>query len=171
MNKKICYTIGHSNHTFEKFLDLLKRNNIDYVVDVRSNPYSKYACQHNKKILEYNLKENNINYIFMGNLLGGKIKDPQFYSNNKLDVKKLMNTSFFKEGIDRIIQGIDKGYRISIMCSEKDPKKCHRFWLISKVLEEKNIEAMYIFEDGNCIKHKDIEEQLLKNYYHEISFN
>lgn len=134
MNKKVCYTIGHSNHTFGKFLDLLKSNDIDCIVDVRSSPYSKYANQFNKEILEYNLKENRIHYIFMGNLLGAKIKDRGFYNNrNQLDGKKLINSGFFREGIDRIIKGMDKGYRISIMCSEKDPKECHRFCLISRV--------------------------------------
>ena len=171
MNKKVCYTIGHSNHTFEKFLDLLKRNDIDCIVDVRSSPYSKYASQFNKESLEHNLKENKIQYIFMGNLLGAKIKDSEFYNKNKLDGKKLINSSFFKDGIDRIIKGINKGYKISIMCSEKDPKECHRFCLISKVLSDKNIEVRHIFEDGNYIEHRRIEDQLLKNYYHEISFD
>lgn len=171
MTKKVCYTIGHSNHAFEKFLDLLKRNNINCVVDVRSYPYSKYASQFNKEILEHNLKENKIQYIYMGNLLGAKLKELKFYSNNKLDGKKIINSNIFNEGIDRIIKGIEKGYRISIMCSEKDPKECHRFCLISKVLSDKNIEVRHIFEDGNYIEHKAIENQLLKNYYHEMSFD
>jgi uncharacterized protein (DUF488 family) len=101
----------------------------------------------------------------MGNLLGGKIKEPEFYNKNKLDGKKLINSNFLKEGINRVIKGIEKGYRISIMCSEKDPKECHRFCLISKVLVDKNIEVRHIFEDGNYIEHKDLEEKLFKKYY------
>lgn len=48
------YTIGHSQHTIEYFVKLLKMYNIGYVLDVRSVPYSKYAEQFNREILEKN---------------------------------------------------------------------------------------------------------------------
>ena len=48
--KKI-YSIGHSNHSAEAFINLLKAHNITCVVDVRSAPYSKYVPQFNKDAL------------------------------------------------------------------------------------------------------------------------
>ena len=39
------FTIGHSQHTVNYFVALLKKYNINYVLDVRSTPYSKYAEQ------------------------------------------------------------------------------------------------------------------------------
>jgi uncharacterized protein (DUF488 family) len=44
---RIIYTIGHSNHTQEVFLDLLRANGIKVLVDTRSAPYSKYVRQFN----------------------------------------------------------------------------------------------------------------------------
>ncbi len=38
-------TIGHSNHTVDHFLNLLRVNAVQVVVDERSQPYSKYATQ------------------------------------------------------------------------------------------------------------------------------
>ncbi|WP_438317905.1 hypothetical protein ACP6EK_03390 [Candidatus Caldatribacterium sp. SIUC1] len=32
------YTIGHSNHPLERFLELLQKHGIELVVDVRSRP-------------------------------------------------------------------------------------------------------------------------------------
>jgi uncharacterized protein (DUF488 family) len=42
------YTIGHSNYSIEKLIDMLKTYNIDTVVDIRGTPYSKYNVQYNK---------------------------------------------------------------------------------------------------------------------------
>ncbi len=52
------YTIGHSNHPPEKLLELLKSNNVEMVVDVRSSPYSGYATHFNKESLDGLLRVN-----------------------------------------------------------------------------------------------------------------
>lgn len=46
------YTIGHSQHDVEYFIEMLMKHNINYVLDVRSTPYSKYAEQYNKDNIE-----------------------------------------------------------------------------------------------------------------------
>ena len=42
------WTVGHSNVSLEDFLQLLARQRIDVVVDVRSSPYCGYATHFNK---------------------------------------------------------------------------------------------------------------------------
>ena len=66
------WTIGHSNQSFEQFLDLLKRHQIDDVVDVRSSPYSRYATHFSKEAIEDSLARHRIRYIFLGDLIGGR---------------------------------------------------------------------------------------------------
>lgn len=56
------YTIGHSNYETEKFIELLKINNINVVVDVRSVSYSQYTTQFNREHIKASLKENGIHY-------------------------------------------------------------------------------------------------------------
>ena len=50
------YAIGHSNYPFEKLIDMIRKYNINCVVDIRQTPYSKYNVQYNKEALSYNLK-------------------------------------------------------------------------------------------------------------------
>ena len=64
------FTIGHSNHSFDEFLDLLQQREIEKIIDVRSAPYSRYSPQFNKSALEKSLKCRGIGYIFLGKELG-----------------------------------------------------------------------------------------------------
>ena len=51
------YTIGHSNHSLDYFMGLLKEVGITAIADVRSSPYSRFAPHFNKKELEPFLKK------------------------------------------------------------------------------------------------------------------
>ena len=46
------WTVGHSNHPIEHFLDLLSQHQITVLVDVRCSPYSRYATHFNKEALQ-----------------------------------------------------------------------------------------------------------------------
>ena len=48
----LLYTIGHSRYEFEYFANLLKKYEINCLLDVRSTPYSKYAETFNKEQLD-----------------------------------------------------------------------------------------------------------------------
>lgn len=66
-------TIGHSTHSNEEFLNILKKYKIETLIDVRSYPGSKYVPHFNKETLKNNLAKNNIHYISMPEL-GGRRK-------------------------------------------------------------------------------------------------
>lgn len=66
------FTIGHSTHTQEYFLGLLRQHNIDYVLDVRSSPFSKFASWFNKDVIEEYLKKNNICILPYGKVALGQ---------------------------------------------------------------------------------------------------
>ena len=53
---KEIYTVGHSIYETNGFVELLKNNNVNTIVDVRSMPYSKFASQYNKELLHQYLK-------------------------------------------------------------------------------------------------------------------
>jgi uncharacterized protein (DUF488 family) len=164
MISNICYTIGHSNHPVEKFLELLEKYNINVVVDARSVPYSKYAPQFNKKNINQELNKSGIDYIFMGNLIGGIINDPKYFKDGKVDLERLRNKPSFKAGINWIIQGIENNFIITVMCSEKDPLACHRFHFISKELKLAGIGVKHILENGEVKSQEELEmEDSLKS--------
>lgn len=66
------FTIGHSNHPLEAFRDLLLRHAVQIVVDARSSPYSQYCSHFNRDGLSAYLKEQGIEYRFLGDALGGR---------------------------------------------------------------------------------------------------
>ena len=57
------YTVGHSNHTGERFVELLRAHKITAIADVRSTPYSRRNPQFNRDNLRAALKEHAIQYV------------------------------------------------------------------------------------------------------------
>lgn len=64
------WTIGHSNHSFEKFLGLLQQHKISMLVDVRSRPSSRFTHFIRDNLIR-GVRENGIDYRYGGNVLGG----------------------------------------------------------------------------------------------------
>ena len=60
------YTIGHSNLAAEQFAANLQAHQIQKVVDVRSNPHSRFSPQFNRKALDLTLGDLGIEYVYAG---------------------------------------------------------------------------------------------------------
>jgi uncharacterized protein (DUF488 family) len=65
------FTIGHSAHSTEKLAELLRSHHISVVVDTRSAPYSRFAPQFDRELLQRSLVAAGIRYLFLGAELGG----------------------------------------------------------------------------------------------------
>lgn len=157
-NQPALFTIGHSNHSLEVFVSLLKQHSIQALVDVRSSPYSKYSAHFNREDLHNSLTQVGIKYVFMGKELGGRPKDEQFYDEKgHVLYHKLAEASFFKEGIERLEKGISQ-YRVAIMCSEEDPEVCHRHLLVGRVMRERRWPILHIRGDGKTQSDSQLRE-------------
>jgi len=127
------YTAGHSTATLEDFVALMKKHEIDVVVDVRSKPRSRLA--HFDQIpLQSGLEEAGVAYRFLGDRLGGVPQDPEVrarWQQGRLDpviVAHLRSTDEWHDGIaelTRLITG-GGGRAVCIVCSEGDANECHR---------------------------------------------
>lgn len=159
--QKEIFTIGHSNHTLEKFLYLLKTHDIKMLADVRSAPYSRFRPHFNKKSFAQSLTTENIDYIFMGDKLGGRPKDTSCYTDGKVDYKKLASLSSFKHGITELLKSASYK-KLAIMCAEKEPLNCHRTVLICKALKAYPIDVKHILADGSLENHEYTEQRMLK---------
>jgi uncharacterized protein (DUF488 family) len=146
-NPITVYTVGHSTHTIEKFIDLLERNGVTAIADVRSSPFSRHNPQFNKDTLSAELKKRGITYVFVGKELGARSDDPSCYEGGKVRYDRLAQTSIFKAGIDRVLTGAQK-YRVALMCAEKEPLDCHRTLLVSRALERRGAYIVHILSDG-----------------------
>jgi len=158
MNK--LYTVGHSTHSIEEFVSLLKMHGITAICDVRSQPYSKFNPQFNKENLRDELKNARIAFVFLGKELGPRSDNPACYLNGKVQYQRLAETEQFRQGLIRIKEGM-KSYRIALMCAEKDPLMCHRMILVSRYLRS-DAEILHILEDGTIENNRDSEKRLMQ---------
>lgn len=155
------YTIGHSNHPLERFIALLNQHGINLLCDVRSDPYSRVNPQFNRESLKSALWKSNIAYIFLGEELGARSKDPACYSNGKVQYDCLAQTALFRKGIESLLQRMEDSH-LALMCAEKDPLECHRTILISHYLDRLGIAIEHILPDGSMETHRQAEARLLR---------
>ena len=166
-NNPILYTIGHSNQTYEAFLLMLQSQNINAVVDVRSVPASKYSPQFNKEPLHKSLQRAKIHYLHFGEEFGARRLDA-INKDNFVDFEIAEQTPAFQNGVKRIIEGLNNGYRIAFMCSEANPLECHRFALVSRYFDKNGIDVLHIVHDKDgkvtIIPHKTLQEMMITEY-------
>ncbi len=142
------YTIGHSSHTPEHFIGLLRRHRIDVLVDARSAPYSRYSPHFDREPLHRLATAAAIKYLYLGDVLGGRPKDETHYDlSGRARYAKVAGSPEFLGGIERLERGADE-FRVALLCSEEDPTHCHRRLLIGRVLVERGAELLHIRGDG-----------------------
>lgn len=143
------WTIGHSNHSFERFAELLRSERIEFIVDVRSFPYSRYAPQFNREQLEADVPRRAVRYLYLGAELGGRPTSEEHYDADGHALYGLMSEqASFRKAIERLIDGARR-HRIALLCSEGDPSHCHRRLLVGKVLTGSGLELRHILTDGS----------------------
>ena len=161
MPELTIFSIGHSTHTYERFLELLRNAAVTAVADVRTAPFSRHFPQFNKDALKDELRMDGIAYSFLGNELGGRPTDRQFYCDGVADYERMSRSPDFERGLERVMEGARK-YRIALMCSEHDPLDCHRCLLVGRALVERGVLVKHILVNGTIADHHTIEERLLK---------
>lgn len=154
------HTIGHSTHTIEQFLSLLRKHRIQVVCDVRSKPYSQHNPQFNRESLKERLRDAGISYLFLGKELGARSDNPACYINGKVQYNYLVDEPTFKEGLRRLRAGVQK-YRVTLMCAERDPLTCHRTILVCRELRADDLSINHILADGSIETNNAAERRLM----------
>ena len=164
-NSATLYSIGHSNHSVEQFISLLRSKEINCLVDVRSTPYSQRLSQFNREAITSDLAKLSILYQYKGDSLGGRYTNPALLTGDgQVDYGKVMQENSFQKGLDELIKLASSGKKIAFMCAEKDPFDCHRFALVSRALVLKGKHVCHILADVKVIEQADIEKRLLLKY-------
>ena len=168
--KKTIYTIGHSNHSLEEFLAMLRVYEVDCVIDVRSVPASSYSPQFNQESLTGYLKKNHVQYLHFGVEFGARRTDC-LNEEGQVDFEEAMKTSAFLSGVARLENGLEKGYHITLMCSEANPLECHRFSFLSRYLYDRGMDIVHILKDGNLASHQQLEKQMIDDFMHSKKYH
>ena len=154
-NKEI-WTVGHSTHTFDEFVAILKSFRIEVVADIRSFPGSRKFPQFNKDTLEITLPKNRLDYIHIKDLGGRRKTNPN--SKNILwrhpsfrGYADFMETEVFRKGL-RELEQMALIKRTVYMCSEAVWWRCHRS-MVSDYLKVRGWKVMHIMGEGKADEH------------------
>ena len=152
------WTIGHSNHPADRFGALLQQHGIETVVDVRSQPYSRFSPHFRQSRLRELLSDIGIGYLFLGDELGGRPKEPELYdSAGDALYDRVARTEHFAVGLRRLMATAAR-QQVAAMCSEEDPTRCHRRLLITRELLNHDIPptVMHIRGDGRLVSEAEL---------------
>jgi uncharacterized protein (DUF488 family) len=154
------YTIGHSKHTIEKLVELLRNAGITAVADVRSQPYSRLYPHFNREALTKSLRAEKLAYVYLGEELGARTEDRSCYSNGQVQYDRLAQTALFKRGLERIKTGAAQ-HRIALLCAEQDPLACHRTILVGQALLKAGVALKHIRANGTIEDHSAAVARLI----------
>ena len=65
----------------------------------------------------------------------------------------------FQEGVKQTAR-LAGERRIALLCTERDPLKCHRALLVSPALEKTGVPVVHITGDGRGVSHKELMGRL-----------
>ncbi len=163
MKGSTIYSIGHGNKQIDAFINELKSFDISYLLDIRSNPYSKWNPAFNKQPLETTLKEHNITYVFLGDKLGGLPSDRSCYDESgKVVYERIKEKDFFREGLKRLLRANEKQVRLAVMCSESKPEECHRSKLVGQELLKSGVSMNHIVSPKLAKSQETVMTELTK---------
>jgi uncharacterized protein (DUF488 family) len=155
------FSIGHSNHDLPRLVELLHGAGVSAVADVRSHPFSQRYPQFNRPDLEWGLRQHDIAYAFLGDLLGGRPRQPGLYDpEGRVDYERLRGTAQVRTGLERLAEALDS-YTVAMLCAEEDPLDCHRGLMITPALGKMGIAPGHIRADGSVETTAAMEERLL----------
>jgi uncharacterized protein (DUF488 family) len=142
------WTVGHSTHQGPAFLDLVRGPGVQVVADIRSVPHSRYNPQFNRGALSRAVREAGLGYLFLGAELGGRPPEREMYDGDgRVRYGALARTGRFQAGLQRLLAAAGE-HRVAIMCSEEDPRRCHRRLLVGRALTGRGVVLQHIRGDG-----------------------
>jgi uncharacterized protein (DUF488 family) len=154
------FSIGYGARTIDEFLEVLAANHIQYLIDVRTAPYSKFKPEFTKELLQHHVERAGMRYVFMGDTLGGQPRDPACHTDGKVDYDKVRAQPFFQAGLERLRRAFGQQRRVALMCSEGRPEDCHRSKLIGEALTASGIPVRHIDENGQVLTQREVINRL-----------
>lgn len=147
LNLLSIWTVGHSTHTIDGFIDILRQYQIETLVDVRQFPGSRRLPHFNQDALHDALTAADIRYQHLVQLGGRRPVRPDshnlaWHNPSFRGYADYMETSPFLEGVDRLLE-IARAGRTAIMCSEAVWWRCHRS-MIADYLKSKGVQVFHI---------------------------
>jgi uncharacterized protein (DUF488 family) len=146
---RTIWTVGHSNHDLEAFLQVVAPEHLTHVLDVRSYPYSRHAPHFNREELQAAVEARGLTYVYLGLALGGRPqRDEQYDDDGHALYGSMAQEPRFQAAVQRLLRGAT-GHRLCLLCSCGRPDDCHRRLLVGKVLCDHGAQLRHILTDGS----------------------
>lgn len=150
------WTIGHSNHPLDTFLDLLQRYGLEAIVDVRRFPGSRRQPQYSRERLCASLAEQRLDYYWLPTLGGRRRPLPNspntaWHNASFRGYADYMGSAEFSRGLSELLDIAHAG-RTTLMCAEAVWWRCHRA-LIADALCVRGIEVVHILGANKAVVH------------------
>lgn len=152
------HTIGHGNRSWEEFLAVLTESGIRWLVDVRRFPGSRRYPHFSRENLEHALPAVGIRYVWEGERLGGRRKARSDSPHTAIRTEGFkayadhMETEIFSRGVESLL-ALAIEAPVAVMCAERLPWRCHRFFL-SDFLLLTDIRVIHLIEAGKRQDHR-----------------
>jgi uncharacterized protein (DUF488 family) len=154
-------TIGYGARSIDAFVSTVADAGAEYLVDVRSAPFSRYKPEFSKDALAAQLEAAGVRYVFMGPELGGRPDDQsQYRADGTVDYERRRLDGRFEDGLRALEAGWEAGHRIVLMCSEGRPQECHRAKLVAAELDALGVPVAHIDEQGAVRAHREVMDSL-----------
>ena len=196
--KKVIFTLGYTmfDHNIDGMFELLKKLGVTHLIDVRSVPRSRFYPEYNPNSLQEAGKRHGLPYMWMSEIGAKSSSEEDVFSPAKVildedifpiaktkrpektplaadeqivDFEMKIHSPLFVSGLQRIESAYEKGFTLALMCSEKNPIDCHRYFLISRALDElygEWLEVRHIVSDNTgslTLVNNDTVKGMLKN--------
>lgn len=162
---RTVYSIGYGTRSQEGFINTLRMVDVDTVIDIRSNPRSRYSPQFDADTIYEALKESGVDYYIAGDRLGERPEDPSLYdSTGRADWTAIRENGDYREGIASIEKLAGEGHIVAIVSNEGDPLYGHRFGTASRSLEEDGLTVKHILSNGEIVPHRVMALRLVEGY-------
>ncbi len=150
------YTIGHSTHPIDEFVELLKAHGVKKLIDVRTIAKSRHNPQFGQEKLAASVRECHITYRRMeslGGLRHTRKDSPNGAWRNKSfrGYADYMQTAEFAAAVDKLVEHGKRG-DAAIMCAEAVPWRCHRS-MIGDALVVRGVEVLDIMSKTSAKPH------------------
>ena len=151
------YTVGHSNHPFDRFVEILDTFEIDLLADVRTVPKSRKWPHFHTEQLARSLPSHGIRYAHMPGLVGWRRPAPDspngaWHNASFRGYADYALTAAFAEALDSLVEVAGR-QPTAIMCSEVLWWRCHRR-LIADRLVNAGWTVQHIGSDARAEVHR-----------------
>lgn len=164
--KKI-YMLGHSNYPLEEFIEMLKREKISILYDIRLMPFSRYVPQYNQTTLPQELEKHGIEYRYVKELGPRVDGDKPLFDKDGFKYDKAVNRQRIIDGIKKIDNEILETQNVVIMATKREPLECHRFLVLAPNFKKLGYEIYHILP-SETIENSSCEIKLIETMNRRI---